>query len=61
MHANHFKRDAKGGPYQSLIGSYDLTLQRTNSGWKISSSVQLVRWSEGNWQFHTEIAKSLEG
>lgn len=59
MHANHFKRDAKGGPYQSLIGSYDLTLQRTEDGWKIASSVQLVRWSEGNWQFHTEIAKSL--
>jgi ketosteroid isomerase-like protein len=59
MHANHFKRDAKGGPFQSLIGSYDLTLQRTDGGWKISSSTQLVRWSEGNWQFHTEIAKLL--
>nr|WP_314546036.1 nuclear transport factor 2 family protein [uncultured Massilia sp.] len=61
MHANHFKRDTQGGPYQALIGSYDLTLVRTDDGWKISSSVQLVRWSEGNWQFHTEIAKSLAG
>jgi ketosteroid isomerase-like protein len=59
MHANHFKREAKGGPYQSLIGSYDLGFRRTDDGWKIASSVQRVRWSEGNWQFHTEIARSL--
>jgi ketosteroid isomerase-like protein len=61
MHANHFKRDAKGGPYQSLIGSYDLGFQRTGDGWKICRSVQSVRWSEGNWQFHSDIARSLGG
>lgn len=59
MHANHFKRDARGGPFQSLIGSYDLTFRRTPDGWKICKSTQKVRWSEGNWQFHTDIAKSL--
>ena len=59
MHANHFKRDVQGSPYQALIGSYDLTLQRTEDGWKIAGSVQSVRWSEGNWQFHSDIARSL--
>jgi len=59
MHANHFKRDAKGGPYQTLIGSYDLSFKRTSDGWKICKSTQLVRWSEGNWQFHSDIAKTL--
>jgi ketosteroid isomerase-like protein len=60
MHANHFKRDTKGSPYQALIGSYDLTLKRTPDGWKIASSVQKVRWSEGNWQFHSDIAATLQ-
>ena len=59
MHANHFKRDAKGGPFQSLIGSYDLEFKRTSDGWKICKSTQQIRWSEGNWQFHTDIAKAL--
>jgi hypothetical protein len=40
MHASHFYRKANGSPYQSLVGTYDLDLVRTNGGWKIIKSVQ---------------------
>jgi hypothetical protein len=59
MHASHFYRAANGSPYQSLVGTYDLKLIRTEDGWKIAESVQGVKWTEGNWQFHSDIANSL--
>lgn len=59
MHASHFCRGANGSPYQSLMGSYDLKFARTRAGWKISESLQGLSWSEGNWQFHSDIKDSL--
>lgn len=59
MHASHFYRKANGSPYQSLVGTYDLDLVRTNGGWKIIKSVQGVRWTGGNLQFHNDIKDSL--
>ncbi|TCP29197.1 nuclear transport factor 2 family protein [Sphingomonas sp. BK235] len=59
MHANHFYRAADGSPYQALVGTYDLRFARSAGGWKITESVQGVRWTEGNWQFHNDIKGSL--
>jgi hypothetical protein len=59
MHARHFYRKANGTPYQSLVGTYDLDLERLENGWKIAKSVQGVRWAEGNWQFHEDIKNSF--
>jgi hypothetical protein len=59
MHASHYYRPANGSPYQSLVGTYDLRFARTDGGWKITESVQAVRWAEGNWQFHEDIKHSL--
>ncbi|WP_060711629.1 nuclear transport factor 2 family protein [Pseudonocardia sp. HH130629-09] len=59
MHAHHFYRQANGSPFQTLVGTYDMDLVRTDEGWKISRSIQGVHWSEGNWQFHSDIADSL--
>lgn len=59
MHASHFYRAADGSPYQALVGTYDLRFARSAGGWKITESVQGVRWTEGNWQFHNDIKGSL--
>ncbi|MFR9729832.1 nuclear transport factor 2 family protein [Saccharopolyspora sp. MS10] len=59
VHAHHFYRQANGSPFQSLVGTYDLDLVKTDDGWKISRSIQGLRWTEGNWQFHTDIMDSL--
>lgn len=59
MHAGHYYRDAKGSPYQTLIGRYAFDFLRTSEGWKITRSIQTVTWTEGNWQFHSDIQASL--
>jgi SnoaL-like protein len=59
MRASHFYRGANGSPHQSLIGTYDLKFVRAEDGWKIAESVQGVKWSEGNCQFHNDIKDSL--
>jgi hypothetical protein len=33
--------------------------QAGEDGWKIAESVQGVEWTEGNWQFHSNIANFL--
>lgn len=59
MHASHYYRAANGSPYQTLVGTYDLEFVRTDDGWKITKSIQGVKWAEGNWQFHADIQASL--
>ncbi|MFF1696488.1 nuclear transport factor 2 family protein [Streptomyces sp. NPDC058257] len=60
VHAKHFYRNANGSPFEALIGTYDLGFAKTADGWKISRSIQGIRWTEGNWQFHTDIKESLQ-
>jgi len=59
VHARHFYRAANGSPFQLLVGSYDLAFKKTEDGWKICQSTQGMSWTEGNWQFHTDIKDSL--
>lgn len=59
VHAHHFYRQANGSPFQTLVGTYDLTFKKTTDGWKISKSIQGMSWTEGNWQFHSDIKESL--
>jgi SnoaL-like domain len=56
---HHFYRNAKGSPFQMLIGTYDMAFVKTGDGWKISQSIQGLTWTEGNWQFHSDIMDSL--
>jgi hypothetical protein len=58
VHAHHFYRQANGSPFHTLVGTYDLGLVKTDDGWKISRSIQGMHWTEGNWQFHTDIKDS---
>jgi len=59
VHAHHFYRQANGSPYQTLVGTYDLGFKKTADGWKICRSIQGMSWTEGNWQFHSDIKESL--
>jgi hypothetical protein len=59
VQGHHFYRDAKGSPFQMLIGTYDMDFAKTKDGWKITRSIQGLTWTEGNWQFHTDIIESL--
>lgn len=59
VHAHHFYRQANGSPFQTLVGTYDLGFVKTDDGWKICRSIQGMSWTEGNWQFHTDIKDSL--
>ena len=59
VHAHHYFRNANGSPFQTLVGTYDLGFQKTADGWKISRSIQGMSWTEGNWQFHSDIKESL--
>ncbi|WP_110693544.1 nuclear transport factor 2 family protein [Salinicola halophyticus] len=59
VHAGHFYRNANGSPFQTLVGSYDLDFTKTKDGWKICQSTQGLSWTEGNWQFHSDIKDSL--
>jgi len=48
MYAQHYKKDAPGGDFYLMRGSYDTKLTRTAEGWKITSVTQHVSWLEGN-------------
>jgi hypothetical protein len=48
MYAQHYKKDAPGGEFYLMRGSYDHHLVRTPEGWKIAKVVQHVSWLEGN-------------
>ena len=48
MYAQHYKKDAPGGEFYLMRGSYDHDLVRTEDGWKITRLTQHVFWLEGN-------------
>jgi hypothetical protein len=48
MYAQHYLKDAPGGEFYLMRGSYDNYLVRTPEGWKIASLTQHVSWLEGN-------------
>ena len=48
MYAQHYKKDAPGGEFYLMRGSYDNHLVRTADGWKITSLTQHISWLEGN-------------
>lgn len=48
MYAQHYKKDAPGGDFYLMRGSYDNELVRTADGWKVTSVTQHISWLEGN-------------
>lgn len=56
LHAQHFLDDARGQPVQRMIGSYDISVTRTDNGWKIVKVVQHIDWNEGNWYVFNKAA-----
>lgn len=48
MYAQHYKKDAPGGDFYLMRGSYDNTVVRTADGWKITGITQHISWLEGN-------------
>ena len=48
MYAQHYKKDAPGGDFYLMRGSYDYRLVRTPEGWRITAVTQHVSWLEGN-------------
>lgn len=48
MYAQHYLKDAPGGEFYLMRGSYDNYLVRTADGWKITSLTQHISWLEGN-------------
>lgn len=60
LHAQHFDRDAIGGPVQRMIGRYDMRFVRLAEGWKIAGIVQHIDWHEGNWHVFLKAAGLAE-
>ncbi len=56
LHAQHFLKEARGEPVQRMIGSYDVSLVRSDAGWKIVKIVQHIDWNEGNWYVFNKAA-----
>ncbi len=56
LHAQHFLKEARGEPVQRMIGSYDISLIRSDTGWKIVKIVQHIDWNEGNWYVFNKAA-----
>jgi SnoaL-like domain len=48
MYAQHLLRDAPGGPFFLMRGSYTNVLRRRPGGWEIASMTQHFSWGEGN-------------
>ncbi len=48
LHAQHYLPNNQGAPVQRMIGTYDLSMNRTENGWRIYSLVLKAEWSEGN-------------
>ncbi|MER5348658.1 nuclear transport factor 2 family protein [Streptomyces mirabilis] len=48
MYAQHYLKDAPGGDFYLMRGSYDNHMVRTPDGWKITSLTQHIGWLEGN-------------
>jgi hypothetical protein len=48
--ASHYKAAATQGHTREFVGSYDLGLQRTADGWRISSFRYNVKYTSGNME-----------
>jgi hypothetical protein len=48
MYAQHYLKDAPGGDFYLMRGSYDNHMVRTADGWKIASLTQHISWLEGD-------------
>ena len=48
LHAQHYLPNEQGAPVQRMIGTYDLSLNRTEDGWRICNLVLKAEWNEGN-------------
>jgi len=48
VQATHVLANHSGGPTWTVGGRYDLTLDRTTAGWRISGTTLTVRWTAGN-------------
>jgi len=48
LYAQHYKKDAPGGDFYLMRGSYDNHVVRTQHGWRIARLVQHISWVEGN-------------
>ena len=48
MYAQHLLRDAPGGPFFLMRGSYTNRMQRKPGGWEIRGMTQHFSWGEGN-------------
>jgi hypothetical protein len=48
LYAQHYLKDAPGGDFYLMRGSYDNHMVRTADGWKITSLTQHISWLEGN-------------
>lgn len=48
MYAQHYLKDAPGGEFYLMRGSYDNYMVRSTDGWKITRVVQHISWLEGN-------------
>lgn len=54
MYAQHYLKDADGGDFFLMRGSYDNHMLRTADGWRIERLVQHLSWSEGNTDAPTQ-------
>lgn len=48
MYAQHFKKNAPGGDFYLMRGSYDNYVVRGDDGWRITRITQHISWVEGN-------------
>ena len=48
MYAQHYIKDAEGGDFYLMRGSYTNHMLRTDAGWKIERLIQHISWLEGN-------------
>lgn len=46
--ASHYKEDASEGKTRAFVGSYDIELENTNRGWRISALKFILKYIQGN-------------
>lgn len=58
-YAQHYKKDAPGGDFYLMRGSYDNHAVRTQQGWRITRVIRHISWVEGNADALTEALAPL--
>ena len=46
--ATHYKQSAKNGTTREFVGTYDLELTKSESGWRIHSFMYQLKYMQGN-------------